>query len=323
MIRSLWQRWRRWLAGGVVLSITWKLVAVSVLWWFGWFGPSAQGDLRLVDPGEPVIAVWLDGKVASGGGTLVVQSSTPRDATVDLPEPEVKDLRFDEQGEGRVEQLGDRQVVTRRYHFSGDANAYEVPALKATWSAGDASGELRSDPLWIDLGVEPPKVGELADIRDPRAVRAMPSVMWGVALGGAVALLGAFVVWWRRERTVAPPPPPPPADVRALTAWENARSDASLSPMDLAVALSLIFREYAEEVLAFPAARWTTTESLQHLESLKHLPQGNVPRAKRLLRATDRVKYAEAAVDAEVFDELDADLRAFVDATRPARWESS
>ena len=47
------------------------------------------------------------------------------------------------------------------------------------------------------------------------------------------------------------------------------------------------------------------------------LPRTNLPRAKRLLRATDRVKYAEVPPDERFFAELEDDLRGFIDATKP------
>ena len=53
---------------------------------------------------------------------------------------------------------------------------------------------------------------------------------------------------------------------------------------------------------------------------MAHLPKGNVPRAKKLLRATDLVKYAEVSPESDFFDDMDADLRAFVGSTRPRSW---
>ena len=91
--------------------------------------------------------------------------------------------------------------------------------------------------------------------------------------------------------------------------------------MDKAKALSSIFRDYAEAVLSFPASAWTTTEILEKMRSMSHLAEGNVPRARRLLRATDKVKYAEHRPGEDFFEDLDADLRAFVGSTRPHAWK--
>src|SRR5690606_19878631 len=94
----------------------------------------------------------------------------------------------------------------------------------------------------------------------------------------------------------------------------------ALSDLDRAHALSEITRTYIEAVLRFPATKWSTTETLAHLGRLTALPQGNVPRVRRLLRATDRVKYAGDTPEHALLEEWDADLRALIDATRPRSW---
>ena len=87
-----------------------------------------------------------------------------------------------------------------------------------------------------------------------------------------------------------------------------------------AQALSSIFRDYTEAALGFPASAWTTTEILEKLRSMVRLTEGNVPRARRLLRAPDRVKYAEQVPGRDFFEDLDAALRAFLGSTRPHTW---
>ena len=112
-----------------------------------------------------------------------------------------------------------------------------------------------------------------------------------------------------------------PPDLVALRQWDAIRSDEGLDDETRAQGASRIFREYTEAVLVFPASSWTTSEILRHLQRLAHLPQGNLPRAKRLLRATDRLKFAGESARDELFDELDADLRGFVASTRPSKWQ--
>jgi len=123
----------------------------------------------------------------------------------------------------------------------------------------------------------------------------------------------------RRARDVVVVPEPP--DIVAIRSWEAVRADEAMGDEEKAEALSRIFRVYVEGVLAFQATAWTTTEILARLTGMGHLPEGNVPRAKRLLRATDRVKFAEAKPGADLFDDLDSDLRAFVGSTRPTAWQ--
>lgn len=278
-------------------------------------------------PEGVVVRSWFDGTPNAAGGHLVVQVETPAELEVDLPEPTAQGLRFQEDGEGRVETVGDRVVVTRRWHFTGPEGSYEIPPLEVHWA--DEEGEVQSAwsvSLFADLGVEPPRPGEMADIVEPSRAWSIPW-SWGLlCLGTSGAGLGGLVYLLRRatrRRRQPPPVVPERPDVVALRAWEIARKDPDLDDHDRAVAINRILRAYIQAVLAFPAESWTTSEILAHLDGLAHLPQGNVPRARRLLRATDRVKYADEDARADLFEDLDADLRAFVESTRSRTWEAS
>ncbi|MCB9673584.1 MAG: hypothetical protein H6737_00625 [Alphaproteobacteria bacterium] len=287
-------------------------------------GPALAG-LVLIGCGTPVdegpaapieVKAWATDQHASGG-MLVIQTTHDAGLTVSLPSPEVEGLTFTDEGL-TTESLGGRMVLTQRFRFTGKKGFYEVPPLVV--SAGDVSGESRA--LWLDLGVQGPNADKLADIDDPGAVWTLP-VGWicgGMSVAGlmTVGLGYGFVRVLRKPRKKPVRLVPP--DVRCLRAWEAVRADTALSDDDKAKELSRIFREYVEEVLAFPAVSWTSTEILARLEGMQHLPAGNVPRAKKLLRATDLVKYAEVSPEADFFDDMDADLRAFVSSTRPRSW---
>lgn len=282
-----------------------------------------QPALPVDEPGVVEVRTWLEG-TSGKDGLLVVQTAFDPSGAVELPEPVVPGLTLQPVGDPVTERVGRREVVTQRYRFSGQGS-HEIPALEARWQGGQEEPVTSSStPLWVDLGVEPPRPGELADIQEPERVWTVP---WGpvLAVGGVGGLMIAglwLALRGARYKPVAQAPPEPP-DLAALRRWDAIRVDASLSDEDKAKALSLLFREYTEAVLGFPATSWTTTEILQQLRQLAHLPQGNVPRAKRLLQATDRVKYADARVGNDLFEELDADLRAFVSSTRPQRWEGA
>jgi hypothetical protein len=175
--------------------------------------------------------------------------------------------------------------------------------------------------LFIDIATEAPREGEPEDIVEPSRIIQIPWGWFGAAAGGfAVLAAGIFLAFGRtgsKKEAVLPADPP---DVAALRAWEAVRSDPTLDDQERALAISRIFREYAGVVLGFSATAWTTTEILAHLRGLAHLPEGNVPRARRLLRATDRVKFADHKPGTDLFEDLDADLRAFVGTTRPHQW---
>lgn len=277
------------------------------------------------DASQPVeVRTWLEGAPGPGGGVLVVQTAFDTDGQVQLPMVSAQGLTVEPLDDPEAERIGEREVVTQRYRFTGPRGSYEIPALEATWSSDDGEQvTAASSPLFVDVGVQPPRDG-LADIDEPEPVWAVP---WAtVAAVGGVGGLVVGGLWWAlrggARREVAPVPPEPP-DLAALRRWQAVRADPSLDDEEKATALSLLFREYIEAVLSLPATRWTTTEILERLGAMQHLPEGNVPRARRLLRATDRVKYADARTTEELLEELDADLRAFVGSTRPHRWEEA
>ncbi len=288
-----------------------------ILWLLACTGPGVTETVE-----APVeIRSWLEGEVSEDGGTFVVQVERPANLDVEMSVPPSDSLEIALEGEPEMEKLGDIVVDTQRWSFRGSAGHYEIPAATANWEGGTAS----SLPLYVDIAVEaPPSDEPMADITEPTKVVVIP---WGwIALGVAVAATVLATIGAIARILLKSPPPPPirrdPPDVLALRAWDAVRADPTLDDHAKAVELSRIYREYAEAVLRFPATKWTTRESVAHLEAMPHLPQGNVPRAKRLLRATDRVKYADAAMGGDVFEELDADLRAFVLTTAPVHYAS-
>lgn len=267
------------------------------------------------------VRTWLEGEPKSGSGTVVVQAQRGPGVELEVALPEVPGLVFTPVGEPRVEQIGDREVVTNRWTFSGKPGHYTIPGFEAVWTGPDGPGTSMSSPLYVDLDVESLAEGDLADISEPSRVWEVPwRGLAGAAALGALVAGGVGLAFRRRDPSVTEVPPEPP-DVLAIRSWEAIRRDPSLDDNEKAKALSRIFREYVEAALHHAATSSTTTETLAYLKSLPHLEEGNVPRARALLRATDRVKYADARAGEDLFEELDADLRAFVGSTRPYRWQ--
>ena len=275
------------------------------------------GVPAVTDDAPVAVRVALDGPVAKGRGALVVTAWYPDEGDLDLSPPTAEGLTISADGPPRTERVGDRSAVTQRYAFRGPAGSYEIPPLVATWTGPDgAKSEAASDTVFFDLDSPPPVAGELADIVDPPVLLRIP---WIPILSmTALAGLGAALVLRRRRhaRAVEPERPVPP-DVACLRAWDAVRHDPNLTIDDKARQLSVLFRVYVEDVLGFEASARTTSEILAHLRSLAHLPEGNVTRAQRVLRATDLVKFAEERPAEDWLAELDADLRAFVQSTRP------
>jgi len=270
------------------------------------------------------VSLWLDGTPNRTGGALVVQTSFLAEGELSPPVPVATGLEFEPDGPPSFERLGGHEVLRQRYVFRGKAGMYEIPPLIATWTGPDGTeAQSETAPVWVDLGVDAPEVGELADIVEPSAVWTIPWTPILAVSGAALLSIGGLAVAFarprrRKEQEVIPEAP----DIVAIRSWEAVRDDEGLSSEEKAEALSRLFRVYIEAVLAFEATAWTTTEIMARLRDLGHLPEGNVPRAKRLLRATDRVKFAEHRPGADLFEDLDADLRAFVGSTRPSAWRT-
>ena len=265
---------------------------------------------------EPVvIRVLRDTKARAGGGSLRVQTEYDAAGQVQVPEPVSDGLSFEADGPPFVERVGKRDVITQRYVFRGRPGHYEIPPIMATWTSPDGEEvTAQSTPLFLDIDVDPPDVPAIVDIEEPSPIRTVPWVPF-VSIAALVLAASAWALWPRPATPSAPVYVAP--DRRALERWDEIRTDTARSDEDRARELSLLFRQYMEAVLKFEASAWTTHEILEYLRGLTKLPQGNVLRAKRMLRAADRIKFAEERSTEELIEELDADLRAFIDATRP------
>jgi hypothetical protein len=277
----------------------------------------------VIDGDSPVeVRLTLDGAPHNGRGAVVVQAWYDADGDLNLDAPAADGLVFAPDGAARTEHIGDREVVTQRYVFRGEAGSYEIPPLVAAWTGPAGNHDARTDTLFVDIDAEPPKVGELADIVEPERVRRIP---WLPILGVAGVVGAGLVIAFLPRRGRAPEPERPvPPDVACLRAWDEVRRDPDRDLAEKARELSVLFRIYVEAVFGFEATARTTSEILEHLRQLRHLPDGNVTRAQRVLRATDRVKFAEERpADHDWLAELDADLRAFVASTRPRVWAES
>lgn len=295
---------------------------MSVLRWLLIFGVWGCTPQVLDAPEEAAASIASRYEAAQGGaGVLHVQVAVPDGVVPLVPTPTGEGLTLAPIGEMEQENIGARQVLTWRWSVSGAAGSYEIQPLDLR-IAGEEDALARAPSLFVDLDVEPPREGEWADIADPSRVRVVPW-MWVLGVGSVALLSFAGVLWaFRRPRLAVEVEVPREApDIVVLRGWESVRRDDRLDDYTKALALSRLFRDYLEAVLAFPATAWTTTETLGHLRSLSHLQEHHVPEARRLLRATDRVKYAGDRPGQDLFERLTEDLSGFVAATRPHRWD--
>ena len=143
---------------------------------------------------------WLEA-ASDGGGVLVVQTRFDPTGEVDLPIPEVEGLAFEPRGEPVLERLGDLDVWTQRYDYRGGKGMYRVPALEADWRRDAEQLQAQSDPLYIDIGVEPPREDEPADIVDPSRILQIPWALIAAGGGGLLVLLAGAAVAFGRGST--------------------------------------------------------------------------------------------------------------------------
>jgi len=271
-------------------------------------GCAEQAPLNYVEPA--VTARVTD--VGDQGGTLVVRA-TMADPSEPWSGPESAGITFDPLPD-QVEALGDKYLVTKRWTFGASGTPVITPACPAMLP------EEHCPPDLYPSFSPPPERQGMVDISDPGRVWVMPP-WWVLALVGG----GVFLIWQvaRRRRpedvTVVPPAPKEPPRLRALRAWEAVCRDPELNAEERAEAMSWIFRDYLEEALRLPALKLTTSEILEQLSALNRFQDVLLGRARRLLRATDRVKYAGQGGAEQLFDALEQDLVGFLDATAPAQ----
>lgn len=219
----------------------------------------------------------------------------------------------------RDETIGANVVRTVQVKLTAQPGQHVLDHVCVAFEDG-AGAPACAEPIYLDVGQKPDRTG-MADIVDPSALSRVSTTLVGLAVATFLSVLSLLyagrALWRRRPAPRIVEVAAEPAHIVAWRSWEAVRDDRTLSDFDRAFALSEIFRTYAEAALAFPARANSTSETLEHLESLTALPRTNLPRAKRLLRATDRVKYAEVPPDERFFAELEDDLRGFIDATRP------
>jgi len=213
---------------------------------------------------------------------------------------------------------GEREV--HRFSLSGDGGSYVLPPVEIVFSkAGEKDRVRQSARLFFDVGDGGPQ-SELEGFVALPAPKENPwprRIAWIAA--GVVCVLLFLFWWWKRPRKPVPVLPPIAPDKEALSAWSVVWNDPDLDDHDRALALSQIFRRYVERVFHLPASAYTSMEVLDRLEaalSAQHFGQ-----SRRLLGATDRIKYARRGGGRTLFESLDSDFRELIAATKPSSVE--
>jgi hypothetical protein len=199
--------------------------------------------------------------------------------------------------------------VVATYELSGEDGAHVivVPAMEAA-GPGDQTRTIEPAPVFVDIGSPPTPLDGLAGLEAVPEEQDPP--FWIIV--GVVAVLGLIAAALLFRRRSAGPPPLDPADVVARMSWEAARLEA-VDDHALALALSQIFRRFLQEVTAFPMLARTSREIVEYLEQEALLDEELRRRARQVLDATDRLKFAREGGGTEFFDALEADFLAVVD----------
>jgi len=242
---------------------------------------------------------------------LTVAGDAPAGWTIELGAPSSEGLSVT-----ASDPVQNGSHTSRQFTLTGPSGSYviEIAPGHATGPEGTTK-ELPTAPLFVDIGVEGPTGGPMADLLPTPPERDIPWVWIGAGIGAA-ALLGAGLYALRRARPPLPPPPPDPAHAVARRAWDEARR-AGLDDHALALRLSAVLRSYFDQAIGYPASARTTREILAHLEEAGTLDAAHRGRARHILDATDLLKFAREGGGAGFFEALDDDFTAVLDATRP------
>jgi hypothetical protein len=191
---------------------------------------------------------------------------------------------------------------------------WEIRAKDGSYvvTATDAAGGVTK--LYVDVGVSGPTGGPMDGLA---ALPPPPPSRWAYYLTALVfGLLGFAVARFVRGKLKkpAPPPIPDPPHVIAIRAWGVLRERHDLDDEALARLMSEVFRNFLDATQPFPATKRTTKEIVDNLAST--LTAAELQAARRLLMATDMVKFATRAERANLFEQLDGDFSLLVSARR-------
>ena len=259
-------------------------------------------EARKVAAGQPVVA------------TVQVIQAEGVELRVAEPAAEGLELELEEE---RTEPFDGWSLSTRRYLLRGEPGSYVVALVGAVAVHPDGHEEqLEVAPVFVDIGVDGPS-SELEDLVMPVPPEP-PMWPWVLAAGVLIGLVIAGAIWlWRRRKRATQRVQAQPAHVLALHAWQVVQRDRSLSDHARALQLSEVFRRYLEAVHPMPASSLTTREICDAIYRDGLVPGALLDRARRILMATDLLKFARRGGGVEFFHELDEDFQAYVFATRP------
>jgi hypothetical protein len=197
-----------------------------------------------------------------------------------------------------------------------------IPALSFVLEAKDMRDTLKTEA--IPLTLVPQITTDSADIMDlrPQQVTGKRPLLWlwllvAAIMATAAALVGRY--YFKRSQRPPPPPPPPPYEeaMEALAALESKQYLQKGLVREYVFELSDILKRYIERRFSINAAEFTTEEMLAWL-GISPLAKEQRTAMEWFFRTADPVKFAKMVPDNETIDRFGAEVRSFLEATKPA-----
>jgi len=280
---------------------------------------SCQQAVMLEPLAAPDIAVEMEVESKKVNATeeviLELRLTSLGDWSAEPFELRFEDLALEEISAEVLDLLEGEQAVYR-YAVSGDVGSHVLEPQSFSFKSNTGEVVERNSPtIFVDIGVDGP-LSELLGLASLPPAKDSPwpgRIKWALCL-----LLLSLGLWWlllKRSRKSLPQAPPVPADKEALAAWAAVGAQAHLDDHTGALARSQIFRRYLERVFSLPASAFTSAEILSVLRA--SLSDVHLEQSQRLLKATDRIKYARRGGGVALFESLDSDFRELIEETRP------
>ena len=156
------------------------------------------------------------------------------------------------------------------------------------------TGRIELDPISITVRSSlPDENAQMHDIRGWIDIPGGPWWPWILAIGAAVAGVGAVGIWAASRTRPAGPPPSPAEIARAALDRLTRRGDLERGDVNaFYTSLSDIIRQYIEGRFALSAPRKTTAEFLGDAERDTRLSEPQREHLRAFLRVADLVKFA-------------------------------
>jgi hypothetical protein len=233
----------------------------------------------------------------------------------------VKEWTSDKSEKKNADSLSFNYIIT-----TYSAEPCTIPSLSFVQTSGAKTDTLRTDvfPLRVVL-VPPPSAQDTAVIRDIKGLETVgkPSLLWLWIVLGLLGIVLAVLALRRFRKKLGgsapavPPKPPYEEAIEALRALEEKQYISKGMIREYVFGLSDIVKRYIERRYAINAAEFTTEEMLDWIQ-ISPLEPSQRKACEWFFSTADPVKFAKWTPDTDTVRRFGADMRAFIEQTRPA-----